>query len=375
MGCTRGWGGCAARRSRGPAAPLPLRPRPPLARRPQAKTNDGCLQRFVQPQGESGKRFNSMIQAAWSPQMCLLERRVNVHRLDQHRVPVQDRCVTYDGGQHLSRIAPVRGQLLPDRVIQLCGQMVSHIRTTSAEHLAISRLLLHFKCDEHDRPWLLWCSSVRIAPPSRPASPLSPSTRRSLQSAYQSTAASALSASPSSPGCLVARIRSPDERPALLSAVCCAFTGAPLEPHARHHLTFKALIAHSRRLAEQGLTEVERGEVPPLLARACPELTPEQYHTDKNNPMFLFRRVRVCEEVFLAFSTGLTAGIRCPERLAGTFGSAADGGFSPTTSMMSSKSAPSLRLPKLSSAKPSGRSGWLYPGASAFAKSHANVGP
>ena len=42
------------------------------------KVNDGCLQKFVPPKGD----HNSMIQAAWSPQLCLLERRVNATRLD-----------------------------------------------------------------------------------------------------------------------------------------------------------------------------------------------------------------------------------------------------------------------------------------------------
>ena len=53
----------------------------------QQKEDDGCLQKFVWPKGA----HNSMIQA-WSPQICLLERRVNLHRLDSTRVPLQQRC-------------------------------------------------------------------------------------------------------------------------------------------------------------------------------------------------------------------------------------------------------------------------------------------
>mmetsp|Transcript_10025 Transcript_10025/g.22351 ORF Transcript_10025/g.22351 Transcript_10025/m.22351 type:complete len:166 (+) Transcript_10025:157-654(+) len=37
----------------------------------EEKLDDGCLQKFIQPKGA----HNTMIQAAWSPQMCLLERR------------------------------------------------------------------------------------------------------------------------------------------------------------------------------------------------------------------------------------------------------------------------------------------------------------
>ena len=111
------------------------------------KLNDGCLQKFIKPKGD----HNSMIQAAWSPQICLLERRVNQQRLDATRVPLQHRCATYEGGEHLSKITPVRGTLLPDKIQQLCWGIVSHVRTTSHEHQHISRLLLNFKSDEQAR--------------------------------------------------------------------------------------------------------------------------------------------------------------------------------------------------------------------------------
>ena len=48
------------------------------------KADDGVLQRFVKPKGA----HNSMIQATWSPQMCLLERRVNVNPLRSSRIPL-----------------------------------------------------------------------------------------------------------------------------------------------------------------------------------------------------------------------------------------------------------------------------------------------
>ena len=103
----------------------------------QEKLNDGCLQKFVRPKG----LFNSMIQAAWSPQMCLLERRVNLVPLLSGRAPLQERTATYEGSEHLSRITPVRGTLLADRVQQLCNDMVQHITSTSHSHQRISRML------------------------------------------------------------------------------------------------------------------------------------------------------------------------------------------------------------------------------------------
>ena len=122
----------------------------------EEKLDDGCLQKFIQPKGA----YNTMIQAAWSPQMCLLERRVNVNPLRNGRIPLLQRTATYDGDEHLSQITPVRGTLLADRIQQLCLAMVNHIKVTSQNRQTISRMLLNFKCDADDNIWFLWCAPL-----------------------------------------------------------------------------------------------------------------------------------------------------------------------------------------------------------------------
>lgn len=107
----------------------------------EEKPDDGCLQKFVRPKGLN----NLMIQAAWSPQMCLLERRVNFYPMLSGRVPLQERCATYEGDEHLSKLMPVRGTLLPEKIQQLCWEMVSHIRSISQQQ--ICRMLMFFKPD------------------------------------------------------------------------------------------------------------------------------------------------------------------------------------------------------------------------------------
>lgn len=92
----------------------------------EEKVDDGCLQKFIRPKGWN----NSLIQAVWSPTMCLLERRVNKQSLDATRVSLQDKCATYEGGEHLSQITPVRGQLLPETIQRMCATLVEHVRAT-----------------------------------------------------------------------------------------------------------------------------------------------------------------------------------------------------------------------------------------------------
>ena len=254
-----------------------------------------------------------MIQAAWSPQICLLERRVNLHRLDSTRVPLQQRCCTYEGGEHLSEITPVRGTLLPDRVQTLCQAMTAHIRTTTPEHKQISRLLLNFKSDAQDNIWLLWASSVRIAlPPStrrrrRPPSP--PRARRRRGPAFaETTAHTPVSPQKFSP----AAERMTSAMASLGTDSECPFSGRPLDKRHPYHLTYKAVIEHAaaaRAARGEADGDDEAGyEVPALLLTVAPELTLSQYLVEKTNPIFLFRRVLVAEETYLEFTQGVAAG-------------------------------------------------------------------
>jgi hypothetical protein len=73
------------------------------------RKKSGILQRFVSPKGPS----NFVIQATWTPQMCLIEKRVNRNRLLDRRRELYSRVVTYEGAEHLSYygMAPTHAQI------------------------------------------------------------------------------------------------------------------------------------------------------------------------------------------------------------------------------------------------------------------------
>lgn len=269
------------------------------------KHNDGCLQKFIKPKGDS----NSMIQAAWSPQICLLERRVNLQRLDATRVPLQQRCCTYEGGEHLSKITPVRGTLLPDKIQQLCWGIVSHVRTTSHEHQHISRLLLNFKCDDNDQVWLLWCSSVRLSQPEPPPGE-SPSPSSAMANAQPLGLHQQHHHHHREPVCLQVPMHTPDRHPQRADGkAICPYSESALDGAQEYNLTFKTIIEHSNRLAAlEGQPDAFKYRVPPLLLRVCPDLTTARYAAERSNPMFLFRSVLVSEDAYLEFTAGSTPG-------------------------------------------------------------------
>jgi len=123
------------------------------------KEHNGIIQKFIDPKGKS----NALIRAIWSPKLCLLEQRVNLKPINDGRYDIYERTVTYEGAEHQSMNAPVRGIYLPSRLQTICDSIVDHVMRTSSQHYRISRMVLNFKLDHNNKLWLLWCSSMRLA--------------------------------------------------------------------------------------------------------------------------------------------------------------------------------------------------------------------
>ncbi|ETM47739.1 hypothetical protein L914_07611 [Phytophthora nicotianae] len=140
------------------------RPEIPHSSSPGSQPAAGILQHFTLPKGAR----NSTLRAIWSPKLCLLERRVNVHAVHDARFTVYERGVTFEeggGAEALSRPEPVRGSMLPGMVQQLCERVVDHVTRVSYHKFRIARMVLRLQVDSDDRLWLLWSSSLRLQPP------------------------------------------------------------------------------------------------------------------------------------------------------------------------------------------------------------------
>lgn len=118
----------------------------------------GILQRFVTPKGPQ----NFIIQAIWSPHVMMLERRVNINRLsDIKSFTSYERAVTYEGPSHFSNEVFCAPHLQKE-IKKVCTAIVKHFAST--EHKKITRMVLYFKIGADNRLYLLWSSSIRIAP-------------------------------------------------------------------------------------------------------------------------------------------------------------------------------------------------------------------
>lgn len=117
---------------------------------------DGVLQKWVSCSG----KYNTVVQAVWSPHLCIVTKRQSRVAIRDKRFPLYDRAVTYEGPTHYSNevfVAPhVKWQ-----VKAICQELVNHLYAT--QRMAVQRMLLHFKVDHDSNVWLLYCSSMRIA--------------------------------------------------------------------------------------------------------------------------------------------------------------------------------------------------------------------
>lgn len=139
------------------------------------KNQTGILQRFLRPTG--GGTHNSTIQAIWTPNLCLVERRRTNKSLYDERFGLYERSVTFEGPNVHSTSKRVRGTILLSKIESMCNEMVSHVSEVTGEGhdkhhngdrelqktaRALSRMVVYFKIDINDDIWVLFTTSLRL---------------------------------------------------------------------------------------------------------------------------------------------------------------------------------------------------------------------
>jgi len=84
---------------------------------------NGILQKFIHPYGEhNGKIINNandkleLIQAIWSPRLCVFTKRVNLRRLNETHFDVYERALTFDGPTFYSKNGYIFFEKQPDMI-------------------------------------------------------------------------------------------------------------------------------------------------------------------------------------------------------------------------------------------------------------------
>ena len=126
---------------------------------------NGILQGFIEPNTDR----MSTIEATFSPATTLIERRLNVNKLDDCRFPAVERMVTFDGAEHYSDLVPVQRPQTVAGLKDGCRAIKEHIAGVQPFYLDVGRMVLYLREDSKQQLWLLWCTSFRCTP--RPGDP------------------------------------------------------------------------------------------------------------------------------------------------------------------------------------------------------------
>jgi hypothetical protein len=147
------------------------------------------LQRFLAPRGTS----QSVIRAAWTPAVCLLERRTNRHALDERHVGLAARCVTFEGSDADSVSEPLNSTALAERVRRAAGALVAHVAAVSGGAAVVSRAVFHFALGADEALYFLHATALRLRPGGQPVPRAPPAASRASSSG---SAGARLSAAP-----------------------------------------------------------------------------------------------------------------------------------------------------------------------------------
>ena len=125
---------------------------------------DGFLQRFVAPEGvpfDSGAR-NSTLHAVWSRYNCRVELRVNKMKLDNQKHSVAEKVNMEPTRTHSTPVN--KNSMLQRKIEESCKFMAEHIQATTSDRAEVTNITAYFKVGEHNKLWMLFASSVTVAP-------------------------------------------------------------------------------------------------------------------------------------------------------------------------------------------------------------------
>ena len=248
---------------------------------------NGVLQLFFDPKPEVAREGtatrNSLVQTTWSPGCFFIEKRVNKHRIDQHKVPIDVRAATFDDYQNTETV-PLVSDSVAGQFQRVCQLIAEHIRTVFRFKLA--SLVLNFKIDRHDKIWLLWCSSIRIVSEETPGMALTATTcppahhkrDQSKEETWQTQ--SAIKARHKRQACSDIQRHNETQR----CPLCTRFhSGADL-----CRVPLKAVLA--------ALSGYDDGDaaIPPPVHLIFPTLTPAEYHELQGDPCWHETQIPVC---------------------------------------------------------------------------------
>eukprot|EP01062_Namystynia_karyoxenos_P021974 TRINITY_DN18401_c0_g1_i1.p1 TRINITY_DN18401_c0_g1~~TRINITY_DN18401_c0_g1_i1.p1 ORF type:complete len:574 (+),score=192.11 TRINITY_DN18401_c0_g1_i1:75-1724(+) len=273
----------------------------------------GLLQLFFDPRpSPDGSLHNALVQATWSPNCFVVDKRVNRCKMTDDKLPLARRLATFDD-LSISDAAPTISTSLRDTLFDACSRVAEHIEILFSYRVA--NLVIHFKVDVNDTPWMLWCSALRIAQWDNP--------HRSLTVSLAPPATEAVRAQRERKQSVrrrrVERLRRNSAKAAASeSCPLCERPDSAVASVPRHAALFGLSVLDHFHNPETRGTQYDAtrtlelsadGQVPRCVSLVCPGLSGQQYSEARQHDWWQQQRVRVCHDC-LSTLIHLTEAIR-----------------------------------------------------------------
>ena len=95
----------------------------------QEKSLNCLLQKFIRPQ----KNQNQSIKVKWSAQFCVIVQKTNVNDINNTKVTIHDRLVTFEGPEHLTSEEFVSSSILASDIEYMCFNIAKHVEEVSGK--------------------------------------------------------------------------------------------------------------------------------------------------------------------------------------------------------------------------------------------------
>eukprot|EP01065_Artemidia_motanka_P026204 TRINITY_DN31123_c0_g1_i1.p1 TRINITY_DN31123_c0_g1~~TRINITY_DN31123_c0_g1_i1.p1 ORF type:complete len:525 (+),score=97.72 TRINITY_DN31123_c0_g1_i1:44-1618(+) len=263
----------------------------------RAQRQSGLFQLFFDPKpSPDGTLHNSLAQAVWSPNCFVIDKRVNRHKMKDEKVPLNQRLATFDD-YSVSASVPTVSTALRDILFDACSRVAEHIEILFSYRVA--HLVICFKVDSNDTPWLQWCSSLRISQWDNPHKSLTTTLTPAIETSRQRERRAAFARRQR---CRALRGKS-SGKDAIGSCPLCERKKRGLAKIPRHAALFGlSVLDHFHDPATQGtqfdcervLARTQDGMPPRCVALLCPEISGREYQSLRTNQKWQQQDVKLC---------------------------------------------------------------------------------
>lgn len=118
------------------------------------------LQKFVEPKGQQ----NFVLQVTWTPQRCIVDRRINNSKYFDRKISIYDRLCTVEGSEQLAQNIPLAAPALCAKLDHICTDIAGRCSSAYNGCAVVRKMTAYFKIDSRDRIHFLWCSDFFITP-------------------------------------------------------------------------------------------------------------------------------------------------------------------------------------------------------------------